>query len=189
MLRISSVFLGLGLTLAGCGTPAKLDLRQAAPVLEQKLAIAAAPLVHIAPAQDIRSNREDLGIVGGRPFSGSDLSAWINQTMLRLGTEKFRVSTSQTIPHDTALEIYPRLVKAYVDSITTSKTAVIVLEVVIIRPDGSKIVRHFRGQDAGVNWSSSEGEVVESLRRALARCGMKMRSEIETLLRPEKTAT
>lgn len=185
----SSALVCLGLVMAGCGTPARLDLTQATPALEQKAPAVNAPLIHVAPAQDLRLNREDLGIVGGRPFSGSDLPAWINQTMVRLGTEKFRVTTAQTPPQDVALQIHPRLIKAYVDSITTSKTAVIVIEVDIVRPDGTTLTRHFRGQDAGANWSSGEGEVIESLRRALARCGTKMRAEIETLLAPEKTSS
>ncbi len=123
--------------------------------------------------------------MGGRPFSGSDLPAWIDQTMLRLGTEKFRVAASPTAQQEIALQVQPRLIKAYVDSITSSKTAVIVIEMEIVRPDGTKWIRHFRGQDAGANWSSGEDEVVASLRRALARCGMNIRSEIEKLLSGE----
>jgi hypothetical protein len=174
--------------LVGCLSPAKLDLTDATPMIEQKTPAVGAPLVHVVPSQDVRISREDLGVVGGRPFSGKDLPAWIDRAILKLGTEKFRISTGETQPPDAALMIRPRLIKAYVDSITTSKTAVIVIEAEIVRPDGTALTRHFRGQDAGANWGSGEGEVIESLRRALAVCSAKMRVEIEALLTAGQTA-
>jgi hypothetical protein len=186
-MRCLPPFLGwLCLSLTGCVAPAKLNLGQAAPALKHKPSAANASLVHVAAAQDCRINREDLGNVGGRPFSGQDLLVWIDLTMSQLGTEKFRVSVHPIPPEDTAMRVHPRLLKAYVDSITTSKTSVIVIEVEIVCPDGTTLMRRFRGQDAGANWSSGEQEVIQSLRRALTRCTTKLRSEIESLLPPQK---
>ena len=166
----------------GCvSSPASLTL--AAPASRPRTASpvttpASQSQIRLHAVEDRRSVADStLGSVGNRPFRATDLSEWIAQELGQLGGGLHVVTGSGEGPPP-LLKIHPRLLKAYVDSVGLTKTAVIVLEIEFVPASGERETHVFRGQHAAMNWSSSESEVIDALRKALAQCMDKVRPRI-----------
>lgn len=140
-----------------------------------------APAVWIGPVEDRRADTS-LGAIAGRPFGSAELSGWVDGELAALASPAFLVVKERSgAPR---LALHPRILKAYLSGFDVTKTAVIVLEVEFVTPDGKVSSRVFRGQDTGVNWATSEGEVITALRTALAACLEQLRADLEARLGP-----
>jgi hypothetical protein len=160
------------LACAGCDvTPAKLEFVPVGTVIPDPILPNPAhrPFVLIAPVVDKRPDPESLGMCG-RAFSSAQLGNWVEHELRGMASDGF-VTTSK-LPSDTSASITlrSRILKAYVNAISTSKTANIVLECEFVGSGGTVSTQLFRGQDQCLNWSSGEEEVKNSLKRSLARC-------------------
>jgi hypothetical protein len=174
--------------LAGCGTtPVRLGHDDLARGDELRPARDAnAPAVWIGPVEDKRSDTSALGSVAGRPFSSEDLSRWVDRELASLSSPSFVLAEKGNTAGTARLILRPRILKAYVDGLAVSKTAVIVLEVEFISPDGSVSSSLYRGQHASMNWWTSQAEVIAALKDALASCLERIRVDIEARLRSRK---
>lgn len=168
--------------VGGCTAPVQLargDLashRAVVPASES-----GAPRVRIGKIEDGRAD-PSLGEITGRSVSSSEIPAWIDDELAALASPGFVV-----VPGPAAdLAVRPRLLKAYVDGVSVTKTAVIVLGVDIVAPGGTVTKHMYRGQHASMNWSSSAGEVVEALKGAAASCLEQLRVDLELQLHPDR---
>lgn len=176
MLRLLA--LALLVCLAGCVTaPANLSLsRPAGPgTVTSGTPKNNSAQIYLCPLEDKRGGTASLGTVGGRPFHVADLATWISQELECLGSSSVEIVAAENIPDAAQFGLRPRLLKAYVDSIGLTKTAVVVLAIEFISPGGQSETVVFRGQHAAMNWASSEEEVTNALRLALAECMGKVR--------------
>jgi len=171
----SLVFLGL---MVGCDTtPAKLEfVPESRPQVSKAPATDKRPHIRIEPLEDARPDSENLGSVAGRAFSSGQLKQLVESELQRIASGSFVVASTEAEP--VVFVLRPKLLKAYVGSISTSKTAVIVLECGFRSPDGTTSSSVFRGQYQALNWSSGEDEVKRSLVQALNRCLEEVQSEL-----------
>ena len=130
--------------------------------------------IRLNPIIDMRPADASLGLVAGRPFTAGDLIQWIDH---ELAASASKTAHALDGMHDVAdldtTTVSPRLLKAYVSSVSLAKTAVIVLQIDYTFPTGATETKIFRGQFAGANWSSTEAEVTNALKRAFANCAQK----------------
>jgi hypothetical protein len=174
--------------LVGCA-PVRLERAQlstAAPA--PPCAAAGAPRVWIAGIVDARPDTSSLGSIGARPVSSADVTAWIDGELAALASPGFTARAGGEPNAGDRLAVRTRILKAYVDGVNVTKTAVLVLGAELTAPDGAVTRRTYRGQTAGVNWWGSEGEAAAALREAAANCLEQLRADVETLLHPGQAA-
>lgn len=147
---------------------------------------AALPVVLFEPVVDGRAaGSEELGAIGGRPFSAGELVTWVDRELSGLGTASFTVARQPPAGGPPALTVRLRVLKAYVQSVNVTKAAVVVLQAQLEQPAGAApVTRTVRGQHASLNWASGEGEVTEALREALDACLDQLRADVESRLYP-----
>ena len=171
--------------LAGCAT-APVEIHRAdlsSPDAASRAPDPDAPRVWIANIEDGRSDTT-LGALAGRSFSSAELPAWIDGELAALASPGFAVMTGPAPGARASLILRPRLLKAYVDSVNVTKTAVIVLGVDIVALDGTTTARLYRGQHASLNWATSGSEVAGALQDAAASCLEQLRVDLEVRLHP-----
>lgn len=142
-----------------------------------------APRVWVGKVEDGRSDAT-LGGLAGRSFSSAELPAWIDGELAALASPGFVVVTGPVADPAARLVLRPRLLKGYVDGLTVTKTAVIVLGVEIVAPGGTVTARLYRGQHASMNWATSESEVIGALQDAAGACLEQLRVDLEGQLHP-----
>jgi hypothetical protein len=170
---------------SGCvPPPARLDLTHASvgPVVTVT-PLAGAARIRVLPLEDKRMNTDNLGRVAGRVFSANEIGDWANQRLQRLSSTAFVLVPDGGTGEPPRLTLQPRLLKTYVDSVSVSKSAVVVIEVEFSSPASPNAVRVYRGQQTNLNWSSSAGELTGALEVALDRCALQLQGEIEARLR------
>jgi hypothetical protein len=166
----------------GCDvSPAKLAFEPTPPSQKRVSPALQAARAHlrVESLKDVRTDRDNLGSVAGRPFSSVELMPLIDAQLRGAITRQFIIDTDQEALNARVCTIQPRLLKAYVGSISTSKYCVVVLECEFSRPDGSTSTKIYRGQDQSLNWSSGEGEVRNSILRALNTCLRLFETDLE----------
>jgi len=141
----------------------------------------AARSVWIAPIEDRRTDTT-LGNVAGRPFALGEVGQWLDHELATITSPVFVLMKVPDSGAKTNLTVRPRLLKTYLSSAGTSKMAVVVIEVRFVSPAAVVHARVYRGQHVSMNWSSSEGEVMNALRDAAAACRTQIRQDIEILL-------
>lgn len=189
MTRARTAAVVLAASLSGCvTTPIQLDGHQmggsttatAAP--QKRLARRAAlPRVAIAPIEDRRSG-DSAGYVAGRTVTVKAPGAWLDGQLAAMSSAAFEVVSEGELDPAPALVVHPRVLKAYMSAMSTSKTAVVVLEVETVAPDGQATTHQYRGQYVSVNWASGEDEVKEALRSAALSCLDQLRVDLEAQL-------
>lgn len=187
--------LALCLALAGCHSTARLDLSPPAttPKLVRQVAKPGAAIVEFTTTQDRRIDPEALGSVAGHRFGVDNAGPWIDAGLKTLDSAAYMVSTVPGDPPAT-ITVHPSLLKLYVDGVAITKTAVVVIQLDFDLPGNRTATRFYRGQYAGINWSSGAGEMTSALHRALDDCLKKIsqsldRQEyrIESIERPGNT--
>jgi hypothetical protein len=172
--------------LAGCATaPVQLGKAQLAGERRAACAAAGAPRVWFAKTADARPDPATLGTIGGRTFSSGEVAAWVDDELAAMASPGFTVASGGAA-NAASLVLRPRILKAYVDGIAVTKTAVVVLGFDIVGPNGEVSSRTYRGQQAGVNWATTEGEGSGALRDAALSCFEQLRADLERVLHPSQ---
>ena len=140
-----------------------------APVGATKTAARSAELkcsVYLESVLDQRSDKNQMGNIAGNPVHAADMKSWVSSGIASLTLQGYHVDQQQATPDDT-LFMDVELLKAYMISITTSKSTNMVVRVTYKKPDGSVLATQiYRGVDTSIDWSGGEGETNESFRRA-----------------------
>ena len=151
--------------MSGCVAPTQLQMTSTPQPKDAPSTAALGRRLLLLATADMRPDGQALGRVGGRLFTSHDVRQWVDRAIAdALANEGY------VLAEDGALQIEPRILKAYVDSIDVAKTAVLVLEIQFTRGDRTSVKRIYRGQHAGLNWASGDGEVTLSLQRCLSTC-------------------
>jgi hypothetical protein len=169
--------------LAACA-PAQLRKEQLARAPHAACATADAPRVWFAKTVDVRPDPTILGVIGGRTFGSTEVAAWVDHELATIASPGFAVASGAEPDPRARLVLRPRILKAYVDGIAVTKTAVVVLAFDIATPQGEVSSRSYRGQQAAMNWASSESEGSGALRDAAADCFEQLRTDLERMLHP-----
>jgi hypothetical protein len=120
--------------------------------------------------------------VAGRSFSTGGVAAWVDEALGGLSAPAWFAARGEAPGSPAALTLRPRILKAYVDSLAVTKTAVVVLEVDLAGPSGPAETRRYRGQHASMNWASGEDEVRNGLHAAMADAAQKLSAEVDAWL-------
>jgi hypothetical protein len=172
----------LAVAVTGCATaPIALEGRDLAGRHAARPRGAARPLVVIAPVEDGRGG-DGGGRLAGRAISLRAPGDWLDPELAALTSAAFEVGHPGE-EEAAALVVKPRLLKAYLGSLSTSKAAVVVLEVEYAAPGKPVTTAHYRGQMIDVNWASTEGEARRSLQEAGTSCLEQLRADIEARLK------
>ena len=172
--------------LAGCA-PAQLRKEQLAGARRYACAAADAPRVWFTKTEDMRPDPTVLGAFGGRSFSSAEVAAWVDDELAAIASPGFSVESGAQPSSGARLVVRPRILKAYLDGVAATKTAVVVLTFEFATPQGEVTARSYRGQQAGMNWGSSESEGSEALRDAAADCFEQLRVDLERMLHPTQS--
>ena len=121
--------------------------------------------VRLGVVNDIRPEPNDLGMMGMRAVHAADSVAWLKSALEVLKEDRrLLVDDNDKMP---ALVVNVDLVKAYILTMNTQKSANVVLRASYTRGGkdfGSDIAR---GRDTGANWANGEEEAQGALNRAL----------------------
>jgi hypothetical protein len=167
----NSVLFGLAIVLTivvGCTKPVYLKTRYLenhGPRLIEELQDVDKKVteVNIQAIDDLRGEREILGIVAGRLVRGENLTEWIagGFKLLKYFGYPVTFEKDKRISSGNSIDLYVEIKTAHVRSISTSMSATLVLRINYStggRPIGNKV---YRGVKTELNWVSGEGEINE----------------------------
>lgn len=175
------------LALSGCATAyTPIELEQPKPMPPQPVHAGLTP-IRLLEVQDCRQHKETVGRSGYSTFSAAGIPAWVSKELLTLRTAHSalvpaRTTDQEQVAEEPSASIKVRVLQAYVDSLSVTKIAVVVLELEMLKPDGSVFLkRSYRGQCGNLNWTNGSTEFGEAMNRALSSCLEKVRIDLEYL--------
>jgi len=126
---------------------------------------------------DNREHQDNIGIFSGSEIIINDLSKWINNYFAVLEN-----SPTSTAPneHKILLDIYIK--KVYLQNISTSKAATIVLKINYLKNNNIALSKTYRKQLTEVNWSAKDSEIVTLLNSVFRNLMEDIISDLNTLL-------
>lgn len=125
---------------------------------------------------DDHRDQASLGTVGFTRVDGADFSRWFADGMAAMPGY-----SREAAP----LELRMEVLKAYIHSLGTLKSANIVVKVTAASDGVQHSTRTYRGVDGSLNWSSSESEIQAAFDRALGNLRQQMSAELAALcMRP-----
>jgi len=122
--------------------------------------------IGLGAIRDTRIDPGSMGSIGYRTIRIADSTAWLRSGLLALNRDRRLVVADGTEKADIAVEV--EVLKAYMMSITTSKTTAVILKLRTSRPGEQTVEQVYRGDDVGGNWNSGEGESQTAFDRALS---------------------
>ena len=120
---------------------------------------------YLQPVQDMRTDKEDLGKVIGKPVHEGDMAGWLTSGVISLEADGYRVDTSAS--GSDQLIVHMDLLKAYMHGVGTSIVTNIVTRITYMRADGTILGQQvYRGSDTSIDWVGGDGEVNTDFRLA-----------------------
>lgn len=124
--------------------------------------------IYLEKVDDLRSDKQDMGNIAGNPVSAADMIGWVKSSVSQLRRDGYRIDDQRASGDDLTIDV--ELLKAYMLSITTSKSAVLVVRVIYKRADATVLTsRVYRGTDTSMDWAGTEGETNSAFQRAAAQ--------------------
>lgn len=168
--------LALALLLLGCRGAREVQLTSR-PLPVEPVAVAQTTqlVVLVEPPQDQRSERT-LGHLGGH-ITGAEIDAWLTHALLDASTDNISFRTENAQGHKT-VRCQPVLKKAYVRPESTSVASQVVLLFTTQDGDAAPWEYLSRGGFQGLNFASTEGDIVVPLDNALEEAVAQYRAEL-----------
>jgi len=167
----------------GCevSKPARLEFSPVVPVRAESLQPRPqqSSLVLLAPLEDKRPDPESLGQVYGRSYNSGEIVTWVEGGLREMVAQHFAAPPGQA---GARITLRPRILKAYLNSVTVSRIAVLVLECDFVGPDGGSTTQVFRGQLQGLVWAAGEDEAKGALLRCRDQCLDQIQGELSKRL-------
>jgi len=116
-----------------------------------------------------------MGSISGRVVRAADSTAWLRSGLESLGRDG---GITLVKAGDPDLVLSADLLKAYVMSVTTAKSANVVLSVHTSRRGVSAPDQVYRGTDEGPNWIAGDDEAQGALNRALSQALVQVRGDL-----------
>lgn len=121
--------------------------------------------VFIRDVADKRMDKDTMGQIGDRTIHDADPASWLRSGLLTLNRDKhITIAGSQK---DSDLDLDVDLLKAYIISITSDKSANVVVRVHYSRNGAALGERVVRGVETGWNWGNGADEVQTAFNYAL----------------------
>jgi hypothetical protein len=133
-------------------------------------------LVHLADVRDARPDPNDLGMMGLRVVRTADSLTWVQTALGPLKQDRRLLFVGDDKSAELVLKI--ELVKAYVMTMNTQKSANVVLRVGYDHEGKDLDAQIARGRDTGANWANGAGEAQGALDRALTAAVSELDDEI-----------
>lgn len=171
-MKLLFAYVFAALACVGCVNAKPIQLSQSfMPPSVSRWALAAGKAttpcqVELVSITDLRADTNGMGALGSRNVSLPDAAAWVRSGFESLRHDA-RISLVAAGASARALGVSVELVKAYTSAINTEIVSNVVVRVRYMTeglPAGEMI---FRGVDNAINWASGDGEVADSLNRAL----------------------
>lgn len=133
--------------------------------------------LYLEQLTDQRRDKQDMGNVANRPVRGVDMLAWLSSSLASLGPAGYRVDTQPSATANLMLDV--ELLKAYLESESTSVASIIVVRVTYKRPDGTVLAQQlYRGSDTSIDWVAGDGETNTDFRLATGDMLHKLQPDI-----------
>jgi hypothetical protein len=131
--------------------------------------------VQLGDIHDLRESADEaVGTIGYRPLRLNDTAGWVRSGILTIT----RSPKINFVDANADLVLNIDLLKAYIRSAPTSKSANVVIRVHYAVHGLPADETLFRGLDAGMNWNSEDGEAQSALDRALSQILVNLSSDI-----------
>jgi hypothetical protein len=169
----------------GCTHPVKLDL--APPAASRTLPIGSSkahPALFLGEVTDGRISKDSLGQMGGRSVEAGDLAQAFAAHVARALAKGWTLTGTKDSADP---ELRVEILKAYVDSVDVSRTAVVVARFSVITPERT-VFRVVRGQYAAMNWWNSGAEAQAAFEHAMERCAAQAATLLPGLFRELETS-
>lgn len=183
MYRPGASGLLVAILAAGCaaGTPVTVSSPTAHTPAHAPEAVACP--VRVVEIVDDRMDPKTLGEVGGRPVRApADANAWLRDVISGLQQYGVVVQFGEETPAPArVIDARAELKTAWVASVTTAKTASVVLTVQYLRADTLLKAVDYRGSVSSVNWNSSTGEIQNMLDDAFGQVLRQVTTDVRAL--------
>lgn len=120
--------------------------------------------IYVAEIDDKRRNKKNLGRAATSTVYTKDIIDWIGQGLVSLGSGRYKIVIQkensepvEPVVPDYKISVF--LKKAYIHSLSTSKSATLVLAVNYSQEGEDIRSSLYRGSDTSINWSSSQDEI------------------------------
>lgn len=147
--------------------------------------------VYVREVRDLRhANERNLGDVDGHPVYGDDIVNWLNTGIETFDTHGFLIyRQSHGITSDPAhanVEVGIGLLKAYMESIETSKVAMMVVKVTFNRRQTkNSVTRIYRGIDTSIDWLNTVPQINMAFERATEQVLSRIQSDLHDYCSPD----
>jgi len=123
--------------------------------------------VHLADVVDLRTDPNDLGMMGLRDVRATDSTLWLKNAVAALSRDpRLRLVDDEK---DASLIVRIELIKAYIMTMNTQKSANVVLRVGYRHAGRDDLDTEIaRGRETGANWVNGADEAQGALNRALS---------------------
>lgn len=123
--------------------------------------------VYLEKIDDLRADKEHMGSVAGRPIHGVDMLTWLSTGLSTLDAAGYRMDSEPSQAANLVVDV--ELLKAYLESQSTSIASTIVVRVTYKRPDATVLGQQlYRGSDTSLNWANGDGEINTDFKLATA---------------------
>jgi hypothetical protein len=139
--------------------------------------------VYVQDIKDMRlADERTFGNIGGAPIYGSNMVDWMKTGLATLDEKGFRMdqpAAAPVTPLQDNVTIQVGVLKAYMESVTTTKVATVVVRVSYNDADlNTPVTRIYRGVDTSLNWADGTGEVESAFERATAQILGKVQTDL-----------
>lgn len=124
--------------------------------------------IHLGDVRDVRADAQAMGSLGLRQVHAADSAAWIRSGLESLNRDYRITVVDKLAAGDPGIDLNVELVKSYIETITTVKSASVVLRVRYRRQGVALDEQYYRGVETGTNWANGIDETQSAFDSALA---------------------
>jgi hypothetical protein len=177
--------LGLGL-MAGCtGAPRDLSLSEegpARPRTSSKPAPKDGAPVRLLACEDERPEGSPDGQIGFRMVNADEAPRTLEEWLRGELAARHPIAGEDA---DAVITLRPVLRKLYIESLSSSKSAVIVVKIHYTKAGHPGLVETYRGQATSMNWTGSDDELRAAFRKAFKTCWAEIERDIALFAKAE----
>jgi len=134
-------------------------------------------VVTLAHIRDLRSDTQSMGYIGARPVRAADTAAWLRSGFQSLNRDP-RIKIADGTSGASGLVLNVEMLKAYMISITTDKSATLVLRVRYTAGNAPVQEQIYRGTNTSSNWDAGDGETQTAFDAALEQALLSIDADI-----------
>ncbi len=133
--------------------------------------------VRLLPVHDTRADPTTMGSIGGKPVQSPDGPSWVMLALQTLGQDN-HINLVAGDATDADIDVNVDLLKAYVISLTMSKSANVVVRAHYSHGANPPEDVVYRGVETGTNWASTQSESRGALGAALSQIVTQVHADV-----------